>query len=67
MMAGWTSSLPTTRTKFPFMNRGGNKWEQTGVSAEVGYGENGQARSGMGVDSGDFDNDGWQDLFVAKH
>ena len=49
-----------------FVNRGANKWEQIGVSAEVGYGENGQARSGMGVDSADFDNDGWQDLFVAN-
>ena len=49
-----------------FLNRGGNRWEEIGVSAEVGYGENGIARSGMGVDSADFDSDGWQDLFVAN-
>jgi enediyne biosynthesis protein E4 len=51
---------------FLFVNRGGNRWEEAGVSAELGFGENGQARSGMGVDSADFDNDGWQDLFVAN-
>jgi enediyne biosynthesis protein E4 len=55
-----------TVQNFLFVNRGGNRWEEAGVSAEVGFGENGQARSGMGVDSSDFDNDGWQDLFVAN-
>jgi hypothetical protein len=65
---GWMDLFVANDTEpnFLFMNRGGNKWEEIGVSAEVGYGENGQARSGMGVDSGDFDNDGWQDLFVAN-
>ncbi|MBS1841441.1 MAG: CRTAC1 family protein [Acidobacteria bacterium] len=55
-----------TVQNFLFVNRGENRWEEIGISAEVAYGENGQARSGMGVDSGDFDNDGWQDLFVAN-
>jgi hypothetical protein len=55
-----------TVQNFLFVNKGGNKWEEVGVIAEVGFGENGQARSGMGVDSADFDNDGWQDLFVAN-
>jgi hypothetical protein len=36
------------------------------LAAEVAYSDNGQARSGMGVDSADFDGDGWQDLFVAN-
>jgi hypothetical protein len=36
------------------------------LAAEVGFSENGQARSGMGVDAADVDGDGWQDLFVAN-
>src|SRR5262249_38825556 len=32
----------------------------------VGYSDSGSPRSGMGVDSADFDGDGWQDLFVAN-
>ena len=55
-----------TVQNFLFVNRGSNRWEEIAVSAEVGFSENGQARSGMGVDSSDFDDDGWQDLFVAN-
>jgi enediyne biosynthesis protein E4 len=55
-----------TVQNFLFMNRGQGKWEEAGLVSEVGYGPNGQARSGMGVDAGDFDNDGWLDLFVAN-
>ncbi|HXM95114.1 MAG TPA: CRTAC1 family protein [Candidatus Dormibacteraeota bacterium] len=55
-----------TVQNFLFVNRGGNQWEETALTAEVGFSESGQVRSGMGVDSADFDNDGWQDLFVAN-
>ena len=37
-----------------------------GVASGVGYGQDGRPRSGMGVDSADFDQDGWQDLFVTN-
>jgi len=55
-----------TVQNFLFANRGNGKWEEIGLPAEVGFSANGQARSGMGVDSADFDQDGWQDLFVAN-
>jgi hypothetical protein len=55
-----------TVQNFLFVNRGGNRWDDVAVAAEVGFSENGQARSGMGVDSADVGNRGWQDLFVAN-
>ena len=53
------------------MNRGpdkGGKWqfEEIALAAEVGFSENGQPRSGMGVDAADVFNTGYQDLFVAN-
>ncbi len=55
-----------TVQNFLFMNRGNDRWEEVGLSSEVGYSEDGKARSGMGVDAADFNADGWQDLFVAN-
>jgi hypothetical protein len=55
-----------TVQNFLFVNRGEGKFEEIALAAEVGYSENGQARSGMGVDAADLDGDGWQDLFVAN-
>jgi len=55
-----------TVQNFLFMNRGNGKWEETAIAAEVGFSENGQPRSGMGVDAADFDADGFEDLFVAN-
>ncbi|HEY2933153.1 MAG TPA: CRTAC1 family protein [Acidobacteriota bacterium] len=55
-----------TVQNFLFMNRGKNKWEEIGLPSEVGFSANGTPRSGMGVDAADFDEDGWQDLFVAN-
>jgi hypothetical protein len=55
-----------TVQNFLFVNRGKGRWEEIGLPAEVGFSENGQARSGMGVDAADFDQDGFEDLFVAN-
>ena len=54
-----------TVPNFLFMNRGGS-FEETGLAAEVAYSGDGRARSGMGVDSADFNQDGLMDLFVAN-
>ncbi|MFL6208521.1 MAG: CRTAC1 family protein [Pyrinomonadaceae bacterium] len=55
-----------TMPNFLFINKGGGKFEETGLVAGVAYSDAGAPRSGMGVDAGDYDNDGWQDLFVAN-
>ncbi len=55
-----------TMANFLFINKGGGKFEENGLSAGVGYSDSGSPRSGMGVDAADFDGDGWQDLFVAN-
>ncbi len=60
----WVSN--DTTANFLFVNRGNGKFEEIGLEAGVAYADNGQTRSGMGVDSADYDNDGKMDLFVAN-
>src|SRR5256714_6546149 len=55
-----------TVANFLFANRGGGKFEEIGEPAGVAYSAEGRPRSGMGVDSADFDQDGWMDLVVAN-
>jgi len=55
-----------TTGNFLFLNRGEGKFEEIGLRADIAYSADGRARSGMGVDSADFDQDGWMDLFVAN-
>ncbi|MCU1308622.1 MAG: hypothetical protein JWN45_3317, partial [Acidobacteriaceae bacterium] len=61
--------LCVTNDTFPnflFVNRGAGKFEDIGMSANVAYSGDGRARSGMGIDSADFNEDGWMDLLVAN-
>jgi hypothetical protein len=62
---GWMDLFVANDTvpNFLFVNRKG-KFEEIGLGAGVAYSQDGRARSGMGVDSADYDQDGWQDLFV---
>jgi hypothetical protein len=55
-----------TMPNFLFINKGNGKFEEEGLSAGVAYSDAGQPRSGMGVDSSDYNEDGFQDLFVAN-
>jgi hypothetical protein len=55
-----------TVPNFLFLNRGHGKFEEVGLESGAAFSQDGQARSGMGVDSADFDQDGWQDLFVTN-
>ena len=65
---GWMDLFVANDTvaNFLFMNRAGKRFEEIGFTAGVAYGEQGRARSGMGVDSADFNEDGWMDLFVTN-
>jgi enediyne biosynthesis protein E4 len=49
-----------------YLNKGDGHFEEIGLQADVAYSAEGKARSGMGVDSADFNQDGWMDIFVAN-
>ena len=55
-----------TVANFLFVNRGDGRFDQIADQAGVAYSAEGKARSGMGVDAADFNEDGWTDLFVAN-
>jgi len=65
---GWMDLFVANDTvaNFLFINRGGKRFEERGLSANVGFSEEGRARSGMGVDAADYDQDDRQDLVVTN-
>src|SRR5436305_1104190 len=48
-----------------YHNKGDGTFEDIGVSAGEGYDEDGKTFAGMGVDVGDYDNDGYPDVFIT--
>jgi enediyne biosynthesis protein E4 len=64
---GWIDLFVANDTapNFLWVNHQG-KFKDEGVEAGVAYSADGRARSGMGVDASDFDQDGWQDLTVTN-
>ncbi len=65
---GWIDLFVANDTvqNFLFANRGHGRFEEIALQAGVGFSADGRPRSGMGVDSADYDQDGWMDLFVAN-
>ncbi|HTZ33871.1 MAG TPA: CRTAC1 family protein [Methylomirabilota bacterium] len=64
---GWMDLWVSNDTvgNFLWHNRG-EKFEEIGLAADVSYSADGRARSGMGVDSADYNEDGYMDLLVAN-
>ena len=48
-----------------FRNKGNGTFEEVAVTSGAGYDENGKTYAGMGVDLGDYDNDGYLDIFIT--
>ncbi|MFQ5793303.1 MAG: CRTAC1 family protein, partial [Acidobacteriota bacterium] len=52
---------------FLFQNDGTGKFEEVGLIAGIGYDLHGDEHGSMGVDCGDFDNDGRLDFYVTSY
>src|SRR5205807_251980 len=48
-----------------YHNLGNGKFEDVAVMTGAGYDEDGKTFAGMGVDAGDYDNDGYPDVFIT--
>lgn len=64
---GWPDIYVANDTMPSFLYHNNHNGTFTNVAADldVDYGQNGEAATAMGPVFGDFDNDGWQDLFVS--
>jgi hypothetical protein len=52
---------------FLFENNGQGYFEEVGLAAGTAYKLNGDPSASMGVDCGDYNNDGWLDFFVTSY
>ena len=55
-----------TVPNFLFHNLGNGKFEEVAVTAGVAYNGDGRATSAMGAEFRDYDNDGWDDIFMTN-
>ena len=64
---GWMDLYVANDTvqNFLFINNKG-KFVESALDADVAFSMDGRVRSGMGVDAADYDNDGYEDLFVTN-
>ena len=63
---GWPDIF-VANDSFPqqlFRNNGDGTFTETALRRGLAYDENGKTFAGMGADFGDYDNDGWPDIFV---
>ena len=54
-------------SNFLFVNDGAGKFEEAGLRTGVGYDFSGNAQATMGVDCGDYDNDGFLDFYMTSY
>lgn len=64
---GWTDIFVANDSvrQSLYRNRGDGTFEDVALVAGAGYDENGKTFAGMGVDAGDYDNDGHMDVFIT--
>jgi len=48
-----------------YHNKGDGTFEDIAITSGAGYDENGKTYAGMGIDAGDYDNDGYLDIFIT--
>jgi enediyne biosynthesis protein E4 len=64
---GWTDVFVANDSvrQSLYHNKGDGTFEDIAVMAGAGFNENGKSFAGMGVDTADFNNDGWVDVFIT--
>jgi hypothetical protein len=64
---GWTDVFVANDSvqQSLYRNKGDSKFEDIAVMSGAAYDEDGKTFAGMGVDCGDYDNDGYMDVFIT--